>query len=67
MRLESVVLEAPVLRLRLEVSEVASLQEVATDILQQSLELLLHMEEVEVVQTILAVLITPMVDLVVVE
>ena len=43
------------------------LQEVATDLPQQSLELLLHMEEVEVVQTILAVLIILMVDLVVVE
>ena len=34
LRLESVVLDAPVLRLRLEVSEVASLQEVATDLFQ---------------------------------
>ena len=63
-----VVEEVPVKQDRMVITDLTQdLQEVATDIPQQSLELLLHMEEVEVVQTILAVLITPMVDLVVVE
>jgi hypothetical protein len=43
------------------------LQEVVTDLHLLSLVLLSHMEEAVVVQTILAVLITLMVDLVVVE
>tara|TARA_B100000925_G_C21755875_1_gene365565 strand:+ start:174 stop:527 length:354 start_codon:yes stop_codon:yes gene_type:complete len=63
-----VVEEVPVKQDRMVITDLTQdLQEVATDIPQQSLELLLHMEEVEVVQTILAVLITLMVDLVVVE
>tara|TARA_R100000329_G_scaffold88971_2_gene74701 strand:+ start:143 stop:496 length:354 start_codon:yes stop_codon:yes gene_type:complete len=63
-----VVEEVPVKQDRMVITDLTQdLQEVVTDLLQQSLELLLHMEEVEVVQTILAVLITLMVDLVVVE
>ena len=63
-----VVEEVPVKQDRMVITDLTQdLQEVVTDLLQQYLELLLHMEEVEVVQTILAVLITLMVDLVVVE
>ena len=63
-----VVEEVPVKQDRMVITDLTQdLQEVVTDLHLLSLVLLSHMEEAVVVQTILAVLITLMVDLVVVE